>query len=122
LVVVRRRGRRLRPGTYLTLAVAAMLMLVALLGPLGLNFLAMRADWQLSRLEQREDALQAEKSVLAAQVGALSAGPRLEEHADRLGMVPAADIEYVSLPGSAEERDALADATEVITGGASARR
>jgi cell division protein FtsL len=70
---------------------------VLLLAPLLLNVAAMRAEWQVSQLQTREDDLAAERSSLRAKVAALSSTQRIAEQATSLGLAPADPVDYLFL-------------------------
>jgi hypothetical protein len=89
---------------------------VLLLAPLLLNVASMRAEWQVSQLQTREDDLAAERSSLRAKVAALSSTQRIAEQAVALGLAPADPVDYLFLGGSG----AVPSAEEVTDAGGEA--
>jgi hypothetical protein len=85
---------------------------VLLLAPLLLNVAAMRAEWQVSQLQIKEDDLAAERSSLRAKVAALSSTQRIAEEATSLGLAPADPVDYLFLDDSAQ----LASGVETAAG------
>jgi cell division protein FtsL len=98
LQVVRRRSRVRFTTLGLTLLIAV-LIAAALAGPMLLNVAGMRIDWRLAQLESRQDTLVSERASLSTQAAALGSTPRIMEEAQKLGMEPAARVNYVVLPG-----------------------
>lgn len=104
LQVVERRSTWAFPAVLFALALAA----VVLVAPAFLNTSARRADAQLARLEQRANNLTADRARLSARVATLAAGPLIKAQAKKLGMIPAATVQYVTLSSSATEDEASA--------------
>jgi cell division protein FtsL len=98
LEAVKRRSRVRFTTLGLTLLIAV-LIAAALAGPMLLNVAGMRIDWRLAQLESRQDTLVSERASLSTQAAALGSTPRILEEAQKLGMEPAARVNYVVLPG-----------------------
>ncbi|MHB8470042.1 MAG: hypothetical protein ACYDCH_09845, partial [Gaiellaceae bacterium] len=87
-------GRRITGGIVWISAFA-----VLLAGVVAVNVAVLRANIGVSRLDKQELLLQAENAALASQVSSAGASQRIEQIAQRLGLVPApaANTGYIDL-------------------------
>lgn len=83
--------RDLRAAVLIVLA-GAMLM-----APVRLKTDAREVEYRFAQLEQRQDALKAERAVLQTKVAALTAHQRVGDAAQKLGMVPAVHYEFLDV-------------------------
>lgn len=97
LRVVERRSTWAFPGVLFALVLAV----AVLVAPTFLNTSAKQADARLAQLEQRANNLMAERAKLNTRVATLAATPLIKDQAEKLGMLPAATVKYVTLPSSA---------------------
>lgn len=91
--------RKASRRSLIPLGVVLVALAVLLLTPLLLNVAAMRAEWQVSQLQMREDDLTTERSSLRAKVAALSSTQRIAEQATSLGLAPADPVDYLFMSG-----------------------
>lgn len=83
--------RSLRAAALIVLA-GAMLM-----APVRLNMAVREAEYRFAQLENRQDALKAERAALQTKVAALTAHQRVDVAAQKMGMVPAAHFEFLDV-------------------------
>lgn len=93
------RPRRVSRGAV---GLAVLFFLLVVVSPLALNVGTMYGEWQMSRLEERQDDLAAEKAGLQAKAAALSSGSRVRQEAERMGMRPAPEVKYIVLADEGE--------------------
>lgn len=75
---------------------------IALIGLLLLNTAVQQGSFELDELEAETARLRDRQTMLADGVAERSAPDELAEHARRLGMVPAEDLDFLEVPSSAE--------------------
>jgi hypothetical protein len=90
--------KRRRPWVLPLLLFAVVTAAAVLVGPAFLTTGMRLADTQRSRLEVRATNLVAEQAALRARAATLTAAPRIKTEAEKLGMVPADAVQYVSVP------------------------
>lgn len=70
---------------------------MALIAPVGLNLAVVRSQFQVAQLQERMDDLIAERSALKAEHAGLSSTQRVQDTADRLGMVTPPEVGFIDL-------------------------
>jgi cell division protein FtsL len=68
--------------------VSILFLLCVVVAPLGFNVLSLRSNWEITKVEQQQKALEAQRASLKAEVARLASPERVKQAAEVMGMVP----------------------------------